>query len=366
MPSWTQIVFCCEPIQPRVKSWLHILVSVHWWTRSPCGCEIFILNPVAQLNFLASAWSLVGAMVWPLSFQVLGMWCMVFCIWWLRKRNLDWTTPKVPMKSWKRKWKQEPLLQLFQQIHTVVRNLQKCACLRLVNDYTQKYRSAQALTFLCTMTCWSCCLTLLARGDGQLVSCTLNIMRPDVASFSSSTLPSERYLAVMIEGATQHHLPTSWIATGHNFAGGYAAKQRIRLWEHVIMCQWYVPFCVECLLCVWKGEGRFSSRFLIVIPVETMLLVYSTCSCWHVCNIYLYIYIYILYAPCTWFHCFVLEEKFFPTQFYCTGVWCLTEGDVESTKMCASLRISKVSIAQGAFEGFYFSAVACLMTQIKL
>lgn len=41
-------------------------------------------------------------------------------------------------------------------------------------------------------------------------------MRPDVASFSSSTLPSERYLAVMIEGATQHHLPTSWIATGHN------------------------------------------------------------------------------------------------------------------------------------------------------
>lgn len=136
--------------------------------------------------------------------------------------------------------------------------------------------------------------------------------------------------------------------------------------EHVIMCQWYVPFCVECLLCVWKGEGRFSSRFLIVIPVETMLLVYSTCSCLHVCDIYLYIYIYILYAPCTWFHCFVLEEKFFPTQFYCTGVWCLTEGDVESTKMCASLRISKVSIAQGAFEGFYFSAVACLMTQIKL
>lgn len=159
MLSWTRI-FCCLPPQPRVKSWLHILVSVHWWTRSPCGCEIFILNPVAQLNFLASVWSLVGAMVWPLSFQVLGMWCMVFCIWWLRKRNLDWTTPKVPMKSWKRKWKQEPLLQFFQQIHRVVRNLQKCVCFGLVNDYTQKYRSAQTLTFLCTMTCWSCCLTL--------------------------------------------------------------------------------------------------------------------------------------------------------------------------------------------------------------
>ena len=143
MLSWTRIFFACRLLATS-SSWLHILVSVHWWTRSPCGCEIFIRNPVARLNFLASVWSLVGAMVWPLSFQVLGMWCMVFCIWWLRKRNLDWTTPKVPMKSWKRKWKQEPLLQFFQQIHTVARNLQECVCFGLVNDYTQKYRSAMA------------------------------------------------------------------------------------------------------------------------------------------------------------------------------------------------------------------------------
>lgn len=49
-----------------------------------------------------------------------------------------------------------------------------------------------------------------ATGDGQLVSCTLNVMRPDVANFLE-TLPSERYLAVMMEGAVQHGLPDSWI-----------------------------------------------------------------------------------------------------------------------------------------------------------
>ena len=40
----------------------------------------------------------------------------------------------------------------------------------------------------------------------------------------------------------------------------------------------------------WKGEGRFSSRFLIVIPVQTILLVYGTCSRLHVYTIYIYTY----------------------------------------------------------------------------
>lgn len=47
--------------------------------------------------------------------------------------------------------------------------------------------------------------------NGELVLCTLNVMRPDVMENFYETLPSERYLAVMIEGATQHNLPASWI-----------------------------------------------------------------------------------------------------------------------------------------------------------
>lgn len=52
-------------------------------------------------------------------------------------------------------------------------------------------------------------------GNGELVLCTLNVMRPDVMDNFYETLPSERYLAVMIEGATQHNLPASWIDALH-------------------------------------------------------------------------------------------------------------------------------------------------------
>ncbi|CAK9063361.1 unnamed protein product [Durusdinium trenchii] len=47
--------------------------------------------------------------------------------------------------------------------------------------------------------------------NGQRVKCTLNVMLPDVTDSFLDSLPSERYLAVMIEGAIQHGLPKYWI-----------------------------------------------------------------------------------------------------------------------------------------------------------
>jgi len=65
-------------------------------------------------------------------------------------------------------------------------------------------------------------------GNGELVLCTLNVMRPDVMDNFYETLPSERYLAVMIEGATQHNLPASWIDALHPLIEKACWKGRFR------------------------------------------------------------------------------------------------------------------------------------------
>ena len=49
-------------------------------------------------------------------------------------------------------------------------------------------------------------------------------MRPDVMANFSETLPSERYLAVMLEGAIQHNLPDSWIETLNHRACSVGAR----------------------------------------------------------------------------------------------------------------------------------------------